>query len=100
MSGNITLTHEQYAPIQSTKRKIVVVALAGTGKSTVLKAYAHFNPQQRILYVVLNSDNAAAAKSSFPNNVQSFTAHALAYAAIGKYYDNAKKIKKSDVKRY
>lgn len=92
MSG-ITLTEEQYAPLQSKSRKIVVKALAGTGKSTLLKAYAHFNPQERILYLVFNADNSTAARASFPKNTKVYTFHAYAFEAIGRPYQSAGKIK-------
>lgn len=92
--ADITLTEEQYAPLQSSSRKIVVKALAGTGKSTLLRAYSFFNPQERILYLVFNADNSAAAKKTFPKaNVKVSTFHAYAYESFGYEYQRAGKIR-------
>lgn len=91
--GGITLTEEQYAPLQSKSRKIVVKALAGSGKSTLLRAYSFFNPQERIIYLVFNADNSAAARLSFPSNTKVYTFHAYAFEAVGRYYQQAGKIK-------
>jgi hypothetical protein len=93
LQNTVTLTLEQAAPINSSSRKLKVFALAGTGKSTLLRAFSFFNPQLKILYIVFNSDNAEQAKKSFPStNVDVSTCHGLAFRALGFQYKNANKL--------
>ncbi|WP_322782178.1 AAA family ATPase [Synechococcus sp. CBW1107] len=63
-----------------------VLAFAGTGKTTTLRAYARARPQQRMLYLAFNRTVAAEARESFPGNVTCSTIHALAYRAVGYQY--------------
>lgn len=82
----VNLTPEQLAPLASSGRKKVVKALAGTGKSTLLRERAIQNPGMRFLYIVFNADNAKEAKASFPRNVTALTWHGLAHRHVGKAY--------------
>lgn len=88
----ITLTHEQNAPMLSEAKKVKIIALAGTGKSTFLRAFSHFNPNLKILYIVFTSENAKQAAGTFPPNVHTSTCHSLAYQVIGKEYSKAGKL--------
>ncbi|QPN56991.1 AAA family ATPase [Synechococcus sp. CBW1107] len=63
-----------------------MLAFAGTGKTTTLRAYARERPQQRMLYLAFNRTVAAEARESFPTNVTCSTIHALAYRAVGYRY--------------
>eukprot|EP00741_Cyanophora_paradoxa_P016703 tig00020938_g16132.t1 len=65
---------------------VKVEALAGTGKTTVLREYALARPKKRFLYVCYNRDLAASAQGTFPKNVTCTTLHAMAFAAVGKGY--------------
>lgn len=66
--------------------KLVVIAFAGTGKTTTLIKYAIKNPTLRILYIAYNRAIADESKTKFPNNVTCMTAHSLAYHSIGREY--------------
>lgn len=80
------LTPEQQRIVDSTSRRLVVKAYAGTGKTTLLVAFAEANPAARILYVAYNKAIREDADARFPRNVTCKTTHQLAYAAIGKDY--------------
>lgn len=67
-------------------RKLVVVAFAGTGKTTTLIKYALKNPSLRILYIAYNRAIADESTTKFPSNVVCMTAHSLAYHSLGKEY--------------
>lgn len=69
-------------------KRIVVEALAGTGKTTTLKAIAAQDPTRPGLYLAFNKAVAREAAGSMPGRVQVSTAHALAYQAVGKRYGN------------
>lgn len=63
-----------------------VTALAGTGKTTTLVAYAKARPQLRFLYVAFNKSVQREAAAKFPNNVTCKTSHSLAFARFGAKY--------------
>lgn len=65
---------------------MVIVAAAGSGKTTSLKMIANTAPRQKGLYLAYNRAIADDAKASFPAGVNCVTAHALAYRAIGHQY--------------
>lgn len=59
-----------------------LIAVAGSGKTTALKAFARLdemlNTQRRIINLTFTASVAAEAKRSFPSNTSSMTVHALA----------------------
>jgi F-box protein, helicase, 18 len=63
-----------------------VTALAGTGKTTTLVAYAEARPQLRFLYVAFNKSVQMEATEKFPENVTCKTSHALAFPRFGSKY--------------
>lgn len=63
-----------------------VTAMAGTGKTTTLVAYAQARPHVRFLYVAFNKSVQVAAAARFPNNVVCRTSHALAFPRFGSKY--------------
>lgn len=67
-------------------KNLVVVAFAGTGKTTTLIKYALKNPTLRILYIAYNRAIADESTTKFPSNVVCMTAHSLAYHSLGKEY--------------
>jgi hypothetical protein len=58
---------------------MVIIAGAGSGKSTTLRMLAEENPGQTFLYIVYNRAAKDDASKSFPKNVTVKTAHGLAY---------------------
>lgn len=57
---------------------IVVSALAGTGKTTLLKHLASFQKEgERWLYLIFNSANQKEALQSFPSTVDVMTSHSF-----------------------
>lgn len=63
-----------------------VTALAGTGKTTTLVAYAQARPRLRFLYVAFNKSVQLEAAAKFPHNVTCKTSHALAFPRFGSKY--------------
>lgn len=79
-------TPEQSAVVNYKGGKLVVIAFAGTGKTTTLIKYALANPTLRILYIAYNRAIRDEASEKFPANVECKTSHQLAYASFGKLY--------------
>lgn len=92
-------TEEQWQIITSKKRKIVVVAAAGTGKTSTLVQYAKANPNRRMLYIAYNRAICQEAETKFPKNVECRTSHQLAHAAFAKRYRHkfAENLRLSDI---
>ena len=79
------LTKEQQAIVQS-EGNIKINAVAGSGKTTTLLAYAQARPQQKILYLAFNRSVKLEAIRKFSeadcHHVEIETAHSLAYRAV------------------
>lgn len=84
----LALTDEQRAVVASDSPALRVVAFAGAGKTSTLRAYAEARPSQRFLYVAFNASVAREARASFPAHVTCSTMHALAYRAVGRRYQH------------
>jgi len=84
----LALTDEQRAVVESTSHALRVVAFAGAGKTSTLRAYAEARPGLRFLYVAFNAAVAREARASFPAHVTCSTMHALAYRAVGRRYQH------------
>lgn len=80
------LTDEQQAVVHSQSGALKVVAFAGTGKTSTLRAYAQARLGQKMLYLAFNNSIAQEAASRFTPNVTCLTTHSLAYRAVGKAY--------------
>lgn len=81
-------TPEQLAVCDSTAPVLKVMAGAGTGKTTTLRATAIRMRGQRVLYLAFNRSVKEEAQKRFPSNTRCMTAHGLAFAQIGKNYAN------------
>ncbi|MET0492899.1 MAG: AAA family ATPase [Actinoplanes sp.] len=81
-------TDEQQAVIDTfaAGNSLVVEAVAGAGKTSTLRMAAQEAPSRNCLYVAYNRPLADEAKRSMPRNVQSRTAHSLAYRDVGYRY--------------
>ena len=84
----LALTEEQRAVVASNSPALRVVAFAGAGKTSTLRAYAETRPGERFLYVAFNAAVAKDARASFPAHVTCSTMHALAYRAVGRRYQH------------
>jgi len=80
------LTNEQSDIVHSDSDSLRVIAFAGAGKTSTLKAYAEARPENKILYLAFNKSICAEAESKFPKNVACLTTHSLAYRSVGKNY--------------
>ena len=80
------LTDEQQAVVHSRSEALKVVAFAGAGKTSTLRAYAQARPERRMLYLAFNSSIAREASGKFTLNVTCLTTHQLAYRAVGHAY--------------
>lgn len=83
-------TEEQQAILDvyhSGAPRLVVEALAGTGKTTMLRMLAATShPTRRGVYIGFNKAIVLAAAGQFPEQVEVTTAHSLAYRAVGYRY--------------
>ena len=83
---NLTNEQQDVVAALGCRERLKVYALAGTGKTTTLKAIAALNPHQKMLYLAFNKAIADEAKGKFPPNVEVRTVHSLAYAHLGRLY--------------
>ncbi|XP_064175605.1 F-box DNA helicase 1 [Anguilla rostrata] len=91
----IQVTHEQQQILNHDIQPgqiVKVMAFAGTGKTSTLVQYAQQRPHLRFLYVAFNKSTATEARGRFSRNVDCRTVHSMAFAAIGKRYQNLKKL--------
>lgn len=90
----ITLTAEQVAVIDGylCGNRLVVDALAGSGKTSTIRECARATPRRGGLYIAYNKAIQVDAERSFPSNTLCRTAHSLAYQAVG--YSLADKLRK------
>ncbi len=82
------LTEEQENIVQAAHEggTVIAEALAGTGKTSTLKALAGSMPGRPTLYLAFNKSVQLAAARDFPAWVDVRTAHSVAYQAVGKNY--------------
>lgn len=80
------LTEEQQAVVHSRSEALKVVAFAGAGKTSTLRAYAQARPERRMLYLAFNNAIAREAAGRFTPNVTCLTTHSLAFRAVGQAY--------------
>jgi len=85
MASSFAPTGEQVAIMTAFNEGDLVVAeaLAGTGKTTTLKAISGIQPMRPGTYLAFNKSIVRGAEGTFPGRVNVTTAHALAYKAIG-----------------
>lgn len=88
VTTGLSLTGEQQDILDAYRQgnRLVVEALAGTGKTTTLKAIAGIHPGRPGCYLAFNKAIVASAEAGFPGAVHVTTAHALAYQAVGHVY--------------
>lgn len=83
-------TDEQQAVIDAFRagESLVVIAVAGAGKTTTLRMASEAdqaaNPTRRGLYVAYNAALAKEARAAFPVSVDCRTAHSVAFASHGR----------------
>lgn len=84
----LKLTEEQQSVvdyIQNTTNDnelILIDSVAGSGKTSVLKAIAETMISGKGLYLAYNKAIATSSSSKFPNNIHCCTTHSLAYRAV------------------
>src|SRR5258708_2987255 len=83
-------TDEQAAIIMAarTGENLVVVAGAGSGKTSPQRMVGYALAPRRGFYIAYNKAIAADAKGTFPSNVNCSTAHSLAFRAVGFKYQS------------
>lgn len=81
----ITPTGEQEAILDAylCGNRLVVDALAGSGKTSTLRMLAAATPRRGGMYIAYNKAIAVDAERSFPSNTLCRTAHSLAFQAVG-----------------
>ena len=81
-------TEEQAAIIAAarTGEDLVVVAGAGSGKTSTQRMVGRALPNRKGFYIAYNKAIAEDAKGTFPPNVYCATAHSLAFRAVGHRY--------------
>ena len=81
-----SMTREEISVVENDSMLLAVDAFAGTRKTTTLVEYAKCRPDKRILYIAADKSVASEACTRFPENVQCRNTHSLAYARVGKRY--------------
>ncbi|KAL7646670.1 UNVERIFIED_CONTAM: hypothetical protein RMT77_001923 [Armadillidium vulgare] len=71
---------------------VKIVAFAGTGKTTTLQKFCSERPHMRFLLVVYNKSVQEYCSKIFPPNTQVKTAHALAFAKVGRKFNSIGKM--------
>jgi superfamily I DNA/RNA helicase len=76
-------THEQTQILDLSRAgdSICVLALAGCGKTTILRAIAQHTPR-RVVYLAFNERIATESRESFPANAACMTTHALVHRQL------------------
>lgn len=77
------LTPEQMGVLASGANRIKVQAYAGTGKTTLLRAFAQQTHDARGLYLAFNTSIAAQGRALFPDHVHCRTHNATALRELG-----------------
>lgn len=67
-------------------KNTIVVAGAGTGKTSTMELVARALPKARILYLAFNKAAQLDAADRMPRNVTCKTSHGLAYGPVGRTY--------------
>ncbi|XP_058046159.1 F-box DNA helicase 1-like isoform X2 [Ahaetulla prasina] len=70
------------------RERVIIEGFAGTGKTSTLIQYARKWSELNFLYLVFNKTMAQKALQVFPANVTCKTIHSLAYAKVGREYEN------------
>jgi len=73
------LTNEQISILNSNSNKILIEALAGTGKTFILMKYAEKYFTNSVLYIVFNKDMRKSSKTKFPANTVVHTINSFSY---------------------
>lgn len=83
-------TDEQLLVINSKDKRIIVNAVAGSGKTSTLEEFVKRNPNRRILYLTFNRGLAEESKEKFGDisYVEIRTIHSYAYKYAGADYRN------------
>nr|XP_045605222.1 F-box DNA helicase 1-like isoform X1 [Procambarus clarkii] len=95
LKSSVQHTHEQMRIINHNiepSHVVKIVAFAGTGKTTTLLQMCKQRPHQRFLLVVYNKSVEEHCSKTFPGNVKVKTAHAMAFASVGKRYSAIRKL--------
>ncbi|XP_063068175.1 F-box DNA helicase 1 isoform X2 [Engraulis encrasicolus] len=93
--SNLRVTHEQQVIMNHNVQPgqvVKIMAFAGTGKTTTLVQFARMRPHLRFLYVAFNKSVQTHAQKSFPSNVHCKTIHSMAFGAVGRRFQNLKKL--------
>lgn len=69
---------------KNTTKNIAILAYAGAGKTTTLKALADANPNMMFFYTAFNTDIVADVKKKMPSNVECKTIHGMAAQYFAK----------------
>ena len=88
-TGIMRPTEEQSAILHAKHRVIRVNARAGTGKTTTLNMLARKKSDQKMVYLVFNRRAKEAADAVFPDNVKTYTLHAMAFRHEGRKWKDA-----------
>lgn len=82
------LTQQQKDVVACNEREFLVSACAGSGKTSVLVAYAKARPNETMTYLAFNRAIKEEAERKFPKNVRCVTTHGMAFGRFGKYFQN------------
>jgi AAA domain/UvrD-like helicase C-terminal domain len=95
MAFQLTAEQEEILAHARKGQDLVLVARAGTGKTSTLEAIANDRPRTKFLYLAYNKAIQLEAASRFPTNAKCKTAHSLAWFPFGKNTDHRRNIRMS-----
>lgn len=86
MSAEPNREQREIIRASKTGKSMVIVAGAGTGKTTTLEMLAKARPHKNMLYLAYNRAIKDEASQRFPSNVKCATSHGLAFATTGRQF--------------
>lgn len=91
------LTDEQAAVVNAfgTRQHLRLVAYAGAGKTSTLRAVTNYHPHSRFMYLAFNKAIASEASGKFRYGVECRTAHSLAYRTVAAMGFSDEKLRSS-----
>jgi len=72
--------------VESNDKIIGIEAVAGSSKSTTIKAIGINEPHKSIKYIVFSKEQQREAQTNFPNNIEPSTIHSLAYQIVKQHF--------------
>lgn len=94
-ASTLRWTDQQEEVLQSSSPKVLIKALAGTGKTSTLLEYARRRPEKKWHFLVFNRATAEEIQIKSPKNVRVKTVHQLGFSKFAQHVSHKIKDKVS-----